>query len=107
MAERISKEGITDIPEMEKMMSEHADPLRLPTYHQIILVKNQTGLKNLYKLISKSYLNYYKRNPRIPKTALEEHREGLILGSACEAGELYRAILDSKPEAEIERIAKF
>ncbi len=107
MAERISNEGITDIPEMEKMMSEHADPLRLPTYHQIILVKNQTGLKNLYKLISKSYLSYYKRNPRIPKTLLEEHRDGLIIGSACEAGELYRAILDSKPEAEIERIANF
>ncbi len=107
MAERISKEGIKDIPEMVKMMSEHADPLRLPSYHQIILVKNQTGLKNLYKLISQSYLKYYKRNPRIPKTLLEEHRDGLIIGSACEAGELYRAILDSKPEAEIERIAKF
>ncbi len=107
MAERISKEGIKDIPEMVKMMSEHADPLRLPSYHQIILVKNQVGLKNLYKLISQSYLKYYKRHPRIPKTLLEEHRDGLIIGSACEAGELYRAILDSKPEAEIERIAKF
>ncbi len=107
MAERISNEGITDVPEMVKMMSEHADPLRLPSYHQIILVKNQTGLKNLYKLVSQSYLKYYKRNPRIPKTLLEEHREGLIIGSACEAGELYRAILDSKPQAEIERIAEF
>ena len=107
MARKLEEEGIRDIPDMVKMMSEHADPLVLPSYHQIILVKNQTGLKNLYKLISYSYLNYYRRHPRIPKTVLEEHREGLIIGSACEAGELYRAILDSKPESELERIAGF
>lgn len=88
-------------------MTSNSDPLKLNTYHQVILVKNQVGLKNLYRIISESYLKYYRRHPRIPKTLLEKYREGLLIGSACEAGELYRALLESKPEAEIERIVEF
>ena len=107
MSSRLKEEGIRDIDRMNYVMSERADPLKLRTYHQVILVKNQTGLKNLYKLVSDSYLKYYRRNPRIPKTRLSELREGLIIGSACEAGELFRAILDNKPEDEILEIASF
>ena len=107
MMDRLKSEGIYTFDRMVDAMSESSDPLKLPTNHMIIFAKNKAGLKNLYKLISYSYLDYYKRFPRIPKTVLDDHRDGLIIGSACEAGELYKAIIDNKSVQEIEEIASY
>ena len=79
----------------------------LPRYHFIILVKNQAGLRNLYQLISKSFLEYYNKRPIMPRSELIRHREGLIFGSACEAGVVFRALTKGEPWEEIKRLASF
>lgn len=92
---------------LNSLLANDSQVLSKPTHHQIILVRNNIGLKNLYKLISYSNLKYFKRRPRIPKSELVKHREGLIVGSACSAGELFKAIMDKRPWEEILQLASF
>ena len=107
MTAKMREEGMQTLSEVNKVMESNANPIKLRTYHMIILVKNMVGLKNLYKMISASYLDYFYRVPRIPKTMLDGMREGLIIGSACEAGELFSAILSGRPEEKIKEIASY
>lgn len=104
--ELLMKKGVGDIVDVNDIVLGKND-LKGESYHIIILVKNLVGLKNLYKLVSESHLKYFYKKPRIPKSLLSVHREGLIIGSACEAGELYRALLRNKDLNEIESIVKF
>ena len=104
----LEKQGIETLEELNALGRSSEPQIRkLPTYHAIILAKNDIGRVNLYRLVSESHLKYYNRRPRIPKSLLQQYREGLILGSACEAGELYRALLRNAPEPEIARLVNF
>ena len=104
----LKERGIYTLKEINESGKLSSDVIKkLPTYHVIILAKNELGRINLYRLVSKSHIDYYARRPRIPKSLLEENREGLIVGSACEAGELYRALIRKEPQDEISRIVDF
>lgn len=102
----VLQRGIASLRELNHQVVT-VDMQKLKPYHIILLAKNQVGLKNLYKLISLSHIKYFYRTPRIPKSELIKHREGIIVGSACEAGELFQSILLNSPEQEIEEIARF
>ncbi|MCM1415582.1 MAG: PolC-type DNA polymerase III, partial [bacterium] len=107
----MAKEGITTLAAINERGKASPEIIgKLPTYHAIILAKNNVGRMNLYRLVSESHLTYFAGRPgrpRIPKSLLVQYREGLILGSACEAGELYRALLEQKSDAEIARLVNF
>lgn len=105
MFEDAKKRGIDPNGYMYTNIEDEAK--KLPYFHVIILAKNYVGLKNLYKLISYSHVTYFNRRPRIPRSLLNRYKEGLIIGSACERGELYQAILNKEPMEKIENIAKY
>ncbi|MCR5507592.1 MAG: PolC-type DNA polymerase III [Lachnospiraceae bacterium] len=100
--------GIYDLDSLYRFGKDSVDIIRKSmAYHVIILAKNEIGRINLYKLVSMSHIDYFRRTQRIPKSLLARYREGLIIGSACSSGELYRAILDERGDDELERIAGF
>ena len=106
MIDMLKEKGAVKIEDIDRLCAGSTDFRRLPTYHAIILAQNYVGLKNLYKLISFSHLDYFYKKPRILKSIFKKYSEGLILGSACEQGEIYRAIVAGKTDEEIEEIAK-
>ncbi|MBD5482229.1 MAG: PolC-type DNA polymerase III [Lachnospiraceae bacterium] len=102
------EQGADDLKKINALGASNVEAVRkLHAYHVIVLAKNDTGRINLYKLISESHLNYFSRRPKMPKSLLMKYREGLIIGSACEAGELFRAIVEEKSEEDISRIVRF
>ncbi len=103
----LKEKDLNSLEQINKEYLKSFDIKKAPTYHVIILAKNQIGLKNLYKLISFSNLDYYQRRPRLPKSLIEEYREGLIIGSACEAGEVFKGVLAGKSMEDMEHIVDF
>lgn len=106
MLEMLKEKGVETLEQIDNLEDSSSNYKKLPSYHAIILAKDYVGLKNLYKLVSLSHLHYFYKKPRILKSLYKKYSEGLILGSACEAGELYRAIVAGKDDDEIEEIAK-
>ncbi|MEQ6358605.1 PolC-type DNA polymerase III [Thermoanaerobacter thermohydrosulfuricus] len=106
--DRLKELGVEKVKDINAILKEsEVDIRKLPVYHVTILVKDQKGLRNLYEIISKSNLEYFHRTPRIPKSLLISRREGLIIGSACEQGEVFRAIVSNLEEKKLENIISF
>ena len=105
MLDMLKEQGVKTLDDIDKKESGKADYKSLQTYHAIIIAKDYVGLRNLYKLVSYSHLDYFYKKPRILKSLFKKYSEGLILGSACEQGEIYRAIVAGKTDEEVEEIA--
>lgn len=104
----LNDRGITDLNQLEELSVSAPGVIgKMPSYHAILLAANDIGRINLYRLVSMSHLVYFHGRPRIPKTEFVKHREGILIGSACEAGELYQAVLNGRPGEEIARLAQF
>ena len=104
----LAEKGITKLEDINTLAAETIDKRNIKKYyHAIVLVQNGTGLRNLYELVSDSHIKYFLRRPKIPKSELIKHREGLILGSACEAGELYTALYENQSDEVIKSLADF
>ena len=106
--EMCRERDIFDVDQLNEQGKVSTDTIKkLPTYHAVIFMRNETGRINLYKLVSQSHIKYFNHKPRVPKSVFEAHRDGLLIGSACEAGELYQALLRNAPEPEIARLVNF
>ena len=106
--EMLVERGVKTVEDVNKLGSASDDTIKKGrTYHGIILAKNEIGRVNLYRLISEAHVRYFNRRPRMPMSMINKYREGLILGSACEAGELFRAVVDDAPDEEIARLVNF
>jgi len=103
----LKEKSINNINSINSLESDTVNKKQLKTYHAVILVKNQKGLRNLYELISLSHIKYYHRRPRIPKSEYLKYKDGLIIGTACEAGEFYRAVFENKPDDIIKQLIDF
>ena len=105
--ELLREKNIYTLEGINLLASEAIEKKKLKAYHAVILVKNKTGLRNLYELVSKAHIHYFYKRPRIPKSEFIKQREGLIIGTGCDAGEFYRALLEDKPDDYIRGLAEF
>ncbi|MCL2619292.1 MAG: PolC-type DNA polymerase III, partial [Defluviitaleaceae bacterium] len=105
--ELLREQGCANLTDINRLAGEQLDKRKLPSRHAVILVKNQTGLRNLYELVSLAHLHYFYKYPRTPKSEFLRLREGLMIGTACEAGEFFQAVLNNAPEDHIRELAEF
>ena len=105
--ELLKERNVFSLNDINILAGKDINVKKLKTYHAVILVKNQKGLRNLYELISKSHIEYFFRRPRIPKSEYLKFKDGLIIGTACEAGEFFKAVFENKPEEIIKGLIDF